>query len=114
VVANGTSRVLSNTRLRAINGIHDTYVGGSDGTRTQDKKLTGFNCGTTATSCLQSNGSGYYIVTNAQVQDGDADHCYMTVGGCSSPTGLDPTWLNGTDAWTLNTNLNWLQTFTTP
>ena len=113
-VANGTTRALPNTRLRVINGINDTFVSGSDGTRTQNERLTGFDCSSTATSCLQSNGSGWYIVTNAQVQDGDADHCYMTVGGCSGSTGLDSNWMNGTDAWTLNTNMNWLQTFTTP
>jgi hypothetical protein len=114
VVANGTSRVLSNTRLRVINGIKDTFVAGSDGTRTQDKKLTGFDCGSSATSCLQSNGSGWYIVSNAQIQDGEADHCYMTVGGCSNSTGLDANWLNTTDPWGLNANLSWLQGFTTP
>jgi len=112
-VANGGSRVLSNTRLRVINGIKDTFVSGSDGTRGQNKKLTGFDCGSTATSCLQANGSGWYIVGNAQVQDGEADHCYMTNGGCSA-SALDSNWLNGTDPWTMNANLNWLQTFTTP
>jgi hypothetical protein len=114
VVANGSSRVLSNTRLRVINGIGDTFLKGSDGTRTQNKKLTGFDCGGTATNCLQSGGNGWYIVTNSQVQDGQADHCYMTYGGCSGATGLDNNWVNGTDPWTLSANLNWLQTFTTP
>ena len=114
VVANGTSRVLSNTRLRVINGIQDTFVAGSDGTRTQNERLTGFDCASTATNCLQSNGAGWYIVQNSQVQDGQADHCYMTYGGCSGPSGLDQNWVTGTDVWTLNANLNWLQTFVTP
>jgi hypothetical protein len=114
VLANGSSRQLSNTRLRVINGIRDTYLAGTDGTRTQNGLLTGFACTSTATNCLQSGGHGWYIVTDSQVQDGQADHCYMTYGGCSGATGLDNNWVNGTDAWTLNANLNWLQTFTTP
>jgi hypothetical protein len=74
--------------------------------------LTGFNCGTSATSCLQSNGSGWIIVLNGQVQSGNADHCYMRTNGCfSSATTNDPGWLNGTSAWELNPNLDWLSGF---
>src|SRR5215831_11353885 len=94
-VANG-NRTLPSDHLRVVNGNRDTFLAGSDKTRTSDQKLTGFNCGTSALSCLQSNGSGWYIVSDSQVQDGQADHCYMLIGGCTSPTGIDPGFLNGT------------------
>lgn len=113
-VANGSARVLSNTRLRVINGIRDTFLAGSNGTRAQNERLTGFDCSSTATNCLQSNGAGWYIVSDSQVQDGQADHCYMTYGGCIGASSLDNDWVNGTDVWTLNANLDWLQTFVTP
>jgi hypothetical protein len=75
------------------------------------------SCGSSATSCLQSNGSGWIIVQNGQVADGSADHCYMRASG-DSCTGnqntLDAGWQNGSDAWELNANLDWLKTFTTP
>lgn len=112
-VANGY-RTLSNTRLRVINGNTDTFLAGSDQTRGQNAKLTGFSCGSTAQSCLQANGSGWYIVMNNQVQDGNGDHCFMNVGGCTSATGLDPVWVNGSEPWSLQTNLAWLQSFTQP
>jgi len=38
-------------------------------------------------------------VSNNQVQDGAGDHCYMLVGGCTNPTGLDPNWVSGTEPW---------------
>jgi len=113
VVANG-NRSLPSDRLRVINGNRDTFLAGSDQTRTSNQKLTGFNCGSTALSCLQPNGSGWYIVSDTQVQDGQADHCYMLVGGCTSPTGNDPNWVNGAEPWSMNPNLDWLASFTTP
>ena len=112
-VADG-NRTLPSSRLRAVNGEQDQFLAGNDMTRTQDQELTGLNCGPTAQSCLQPNGSGWYIVFNSQVQDGAADHCYMAVGGCGNINTLDPTFVNGTAPWSLGPNLDFLQSFTQP
>jgi hypothetical protein len=111
-VADG-NRTLPSSRLRVINGEKDEFLAGDDMTRTQNQELTGLNCGT-AQSCLQPNGSGWYIVFDSQVQDGVADHCYMTIGGCVNGSLLDPTFVNGTAPWSLGPNLDFLQSFTQP
>jgi hypothetical protein len=111
-MANG-NRTLPSSRLRAVDGQADQFIGPQEATvRSHLQTLTGFNCGSSATSCLQSNGSGWIIVTNNEVQSGNADHCYMRTNGClSSETTNDPGWLNGPAPWELNANLNWLAGF---
>lgn len=114
-MANG-NRTLASDHLRAVDGQADQFIGPQESqVRSQFQTLTGDNCGTSATSCLQSNGSGWIIVLNGQVQSGNADHCYMRSNGCfSSQTTNDPGWLNGTAPWELNANLNWLAGFALP
>ncbi|MEW6733580.1 MAG: hypothetical protein AB1489_19785 [Acidobacteriota bacterium] len=111
-LANG-NRALASDRLRAINGQRDIFVGSNtSGVRSQLQTLTGFNCGSSALSCLQNNGSGWYIVQDGQTQDGRADHCYMFVGGCTG--NLDPNFVNGNAPFCLNPNLDWLKNFARP
>jgi len=121
--ANG-NRTLSSQNLRVDVGQQDQFVGGGNGfsagnitnARNQLQTLTGFNCGSSATSCLQSNGSGWIIVQNSQVSDGSADHCFMRTSGnlCSaSQNSLDSGWQNGTANWELGASLSWLDTFVT-
>jgi hypothetical protein len=121
--ANG-NRTLASDHLRVVVGQQDQFVGGgggfSNGTianaRTQLQTLTGFSCGTTATSCLQSNGSGWTLVTNGQVNDNSADHCFMRGNGnlCSgNQNTLDANWQNGTATFGLNASLDWLTGFVT-
>jgi hypothetical protein len=108
------NRTLTSDRLRAVDGEKDQFIGpNANNVRSQFLTLTGLSCGT-ATSCLQSNGSGWLIVTNGQVGDGSADHCYMRrTGDCGgSQNSLDAGWQTGTDPWTLNANLDWLTGFT--
>jgi len=109
-VGNG-NRALPSDHLRVVNGQSDSF---GTGNISQLQTLTGFNCGSTAFSCLQSNGSGWYRVRGNQVQDGTADHCYMRAsGGCSgSQNSNDAGWANGADVWELNANLDWLSGFT--
>lgn len=112
-MANG-NRTLPSSRLRVVDGEKDQFIGpNANNVRSQFQTLTGLSCGT-ATSCLQSNGSGWLIVTNGQVGDGSADHCYMRrTGDCGgSQSSLDATWQTGTAPWTLNANLDWLTGFT--
>lgn len=112
---NDGNHAISNTRLRIVNGEVDTFGGGNqNAVRTKAEAVTGLTCGSNATSCLQSNGSGWIIVLNGQVQDGQADHCYMRANGCTNGTALDQGWQNGGDPWELNANLNWLTQFTSP
>lgn len=109
------NRTLPSSRLRAVDGERDQFIGPNAGNvRSQFQTLTGLSCGT-GTNCLQANGSGWYIVQNAQVGDGSADHCYMRrTGDCGgSQNSLDAAWQTGTDPWTMNANLDWLNTFTT-
>lgn len=114
-MANGNRNLPSN-RLRAVDGQADEFIGPQEGqVRSQLQTLTGENCGSSATSCLQSNGSGWIIVLSGQVQSGNADHCYMRTNGClSSQATNDPGWLDGTAPWELNANLNWLAGFALP
>jgi hypothetical protein len=113
-MANG-KRTLTSDRLRAVNGNKDQFTGSSESAQqTNMQSLTGFTCPSGATSCLQSNGSGWIIVQGNQVQDGSADHCYMRASGdCNgSQNSLDSGWQNGTSNWELNANLDWLTGFT--
>ncbi len=111
-VASG-KRALSSSRLRAVNGEADGFMGGSESSvRAQLQELTGRSC--TSSSCLASDGSGWYIVKHAEVSDGNAEHCYMrATGGCNgSQSSLDQKWLNGTYNWSVDPNMQWLAGFT--
>ncbi len=109
------NHTITNDRLRIVNGEVDTYGGGNaSAVRTQAQLVTGYSCGSSAYSCLQTNGSGWYMIANGQVQDGSADHCYMLNGGCTFSKPLDQGWPSGPDAWELNANLDWLKGFVTP
>jgi hypothetical protein len=115
-MSNG-NHAISNTRLRIVDGESDTFGGGNAGAnRTDNQRVTGFNCGTSAFSCLQTNGSGWIIVRNNEVQDGSADHCYARrSGGCTgNQNSLDQGFATGTAPWQLNANLNFLTQFTDP
>jgi hypothetical protein len=113
-VANG-NRTLPSDRLRAVNGERDNFGGSTvSAVRGQLQELTGLNCGTSAYSCFNANNSGWIMAKNSQVADGSADHCYMrATGGCfGSQSTLDTGWKAGTVNWELESNLNWLNSFT--
>lgn len=112
------NRALASDRLRAVNGQFDQFVSlfQNDG-RNQARELTGFTCGPTDFSCLQGNGSGWYIVRETEINGGQAEHCYMrqfrsNVFQCAlSPESLNNQWQNGAAPWSLNSNLDWLKSF---
>jgi hypothetical protein len=112
-MANG-NRTLPSDRLRAVNGMMDEFTGNTEANQqTNMQSLTAFDCASGATSCLQSNGSGWIIVQDDQTEAGDADHCYMRDGGCAaSENSLDSGWESGTENWELEANLQWLTQFT--
>jgi hypothetical protein len=110
--ANG-NRTLPSSLLRAVNGDKDEFTGDTEAKQfTNMESLTGIDCATGSTSCLQSNGSGWIIVQDAQTEADDADHCYMRDGGCTaSQNSLDSGWKSGTANWELAANLSWLTGF---
>jgi predicted esterase len=114
-MADGT-RVLDSDHLRLVNGQEDDFLGPErKKVIAQTVQVSGLACDKGQTTCLRDNGSGWVIVLNSQVEDGRADHCYQRVGGCfSSENVLDAGWENGDDPWELNTNLDWLTSFTQP
>ncbi len=102
-------------KIRIVNGEVDTFVGPTAANvRTANQAITGLSCGSSALSCFRTNGSGWYIVKAAEVSDGQADHCYMLVGGCTSPSGVDAGFKTGSAAWQMEANQNWLKSFVTP
>lgn len=121
--ANG-NHTLAGDHLFVTNGQQDQFVGGGLGlsagnintVRTQTQTLTGLSCGSTATSCLRANGSGWVIVQNNQVADGSADHCFMRASGnlcAGNQNTLDAGWQTGTANWQLGAALNFLNSFVT-
>ena len=82
------------------------------------RQITGYDCGT-GYDCVQADGSGYYIVSNAEVKDGLADHCYWmktnkifkSSWSCTmSPTEFDPGFsAPSTTKWSMTTKLDWLR-----
>ena len=102
------NRALPNNKLLITVGQDDTSNLPS-GPPSGLPALTGDNCGA-AFNCVQPDGSGYYVVSNAEVSDGDADHCFFEVGGCFAVTTFDPGFAPpATTPWSIITNLNWLR-----
>ncbi len=103
------------TRLRVVNGRH----GQSQPIANLDA-ATGMFCSGASSSCLRSNGSGWVLVEDADVDDGHADHCYFVgadangneVGCTTSPASFDSSWAPpAAEPWSLATNLDWLAQF---
>ncbi|HEX3142162.1 MAG TPA: hypothetical protein VHQ87_19040 [Rhizobacter sp.] len=114
---NNGGHTLAATNIRIVNGETDTFPGGTPSTvRSSSQSVTGKSCGSTAYSCLNTNGSGWIMVKGSQVGDGSADHCYQRAAGdcVGSENTLDNGWRNGADAWELKANLSWLAGFATP
>ena len=114
---NNGKHVLASKNLRIVNGEREIF-GNSNatGVRAGSRAVTGKDCGGSAFSCLNSNGSGWIMLRNALVRDKSADHCYQRASkDCfGSQNVLDATWKTGSASWTLPSNLNWLKTFATP
>lgn len=116
-MANGKHAQPGN-RLRIINGERDMFVGGTEAiARSQAELVTGIKC-TGATQCLQSNGSGWVVVKDYQVNDLYADHCFMGLGTygaqCTGVLAVDTNYQYGSGAWALPATTTWLKSFVTP
>jgi hypothetical protein len=115
--ANNSATTLLPSQMRSINGESDGFFGGdAAGVRSQLQAVVGVSC-PGSMSCLQADGSGWAIVPANQLSDGSADHCYYFNNGsltCGSNNGFDPTWLTGSQPWSMSSNLNWLASKATP
>ncbi|MEE7502562.1 hypothetical protein [Methylobacterium mesophilicum] len=106
----------SGSNLRIINGEHDGFVGGSLAVAASQAALvTGLSCSSGSQSCFRTNGSGWYVVKDSEVQDGYADHCFMGYGGLpyTQCMGLyvDSHYASGRTGWELNPTMDWLAGF---
>ncbi len=101
------TRVLPNNRLRINVGQGDLTNEAGQSDLSGPNSLTGQSC--TTFNCLQTDGSGYYVVSNSEVSSGAATHCYWFVNStCSLWPTFDPTFVSGTTPWSLSTNLSFL------
>lgn len=106
-----SATVLAPSDIRAVDGEHDQFFGQVlPGVRDQLQVTVGRSC-PNSRSCLQRDGSGWYIVLDNDVADRFADHCYyynFASPTCQTHLGLDPTWETGSAPWSLQPNLDWL------
>ncbi|MGO9956066.1 MAG: hypothetical protein ACLP50_08815 [Solirubrobacteraceae bacterium] len=121
IAAPAGTRVLPDDRLRIDVGQADVQTTNPNTGQVTGMNLsalnavTGLNC--SQSPCLQTDGSGYYVVTNSEVADGVAGHCYWMGVNMSDPGNtctLDPTFDPGfvppsTVPWSLLASLNWLR-----
>jgi len=107
------SLALPQDKIRSMVGAHDIVFGcdpdgdtcDKAGVREQQELTTGYSCGPNALECLQADGSGWYIVQDSEVVDGDADHGYSYDG---SSYDFDAIYERSNEEWSLRSNLDWL------
>ncbi len=108
---NDANTALPTDRLFAVDGEADPYFGGNAETiRQQLEAVTGVPCGVGALSCNLPNGAGWYIVSNTEVVDGTADHCYQRGNpNCADTLPFDANWTPpSVEPWALGPSLDWL------
>jgi pimeloyl-ACP methyl ester carboxylesterase len=97
-------------RLRFVNGKDDGFPAFANDV-TALNEVTRLSC-TNTNSCLAPDGHGWYLVTESQLANNPANHCWFfkdsSLGWCLGSIVLDPNWLNGTTPFALSTNANWL------
>ena len=109
--ANDSATTLLPSEMRSVNGDSDQFFGfTASGVKSQLQAVVGVSC-SSASTCLQADGSGWYIISSSQLSDRKADHCYYFNGAnstCSTFNGLDSGWNTGTSPWSMQPNLDWL------
>ena len=101
---------IPSNRLMIVNGEDDFYYGG----QLPVERVSGLSCPSGSSECWSpdGSGSGWYLIQDSEVTDGNADHCYQMVGDCVLGF-FDPIWFLGTADWSLKSNLDWLATLGT-
>jgi hypothetical protein len=99
------------TRLRVVNGEHDT----TNGSVPALNSIAGFDqteCPDDGRSqCLRPDGSGWILVRQADCERSSADHCWFDKQSCADATTvLEPTWIDPTSTrpFALAANADWL------
>jgi hypothetical protein len=137
-MGSANARVLSSQRVRAVAGDADpTFIrpdGGGAGAAVVAGALNnvlGLSCPATAgTSCQGRDGSGWFLVGQAQLTPcaagtacdasapSHAGHCFFSSGNslaCANTAGLteswqpDPRYFEGSEPWALDATLGWLK-----
>jgi len=109
-VSRPENRALPKNRLRVANGQGDTFSSGTP--LPSAKEVTGYDCGSN-TNCLQADGSGYILVQDNEVSDGNADHCYARASGdcIGSQKNNDPIWATSALPWAMPAAITWLDKY---
>lgn len=101
-------RQLPAARILGINGQADHTFGGALAAVSQLNELAARSCDTSDFECLdEASAQGWIRVRHAQVADGHADHCFMMHDRCASKE-IDPHWVWGSDAFSLDATLAFL------
>jgi hypothetical protein len=114
------NRALPVNRLRATTGERDNFFGNiATVVRSQQKDLTGYNCGTADECWDGQTGAGYDVVQGPELEDGYADHCFMRDNGCTEPPPntppsvyMDAGFWAGDLSHSLDNGITWLLSFT--
>jgi hypothetical protein len=102
-------------QMRAVSGEKDEMMSGISELRQNLNDTFGsYATCSTGTNCMKPDGSGWQLVLNANVADGNADHCFMVNSGCSGPGTADPTYDTGSAWWSSGTAYDWLKSRVTP
>ena len=97
--------------IRSVIGESDDYFGRTQpGLQHQQEAITGQICSNGTYNCMNSDGSGWYILLNSQPASGKAIHCYAYQNANCSIQGFDDQYSSSTSPWSLTSNLNWLIT----
>lgn len=114
---NNRKHVLPSKNLRIVNGEKDQFAGSNaTNVRASSQAVSGKKCAANVNACLNTNGSGWIMVRNAQVRDKSADHCYQraTRDCLGNQNALDANWRSSGANWALPANLKWLKSFVLP
>merc|ERR1712008_25615 len=80
--------------------------------RQQQTATTGYSCADGEYNCLQPDGSGWFVVSDADARKSEgANHCFAWTGNCPSLTGAHDSWNTkwiSDSSWCLESSLSWL------
>eukprot|EP00933_Yihiella_yeosuensis_P043043 TRINITY_DN3775_c0_g1_i1.p1 TRINITY_DN3775_c0_g1~~TRINITY_DN3775_c0_g1_i1.p1 ORF type:complete len:332 (+),score=37.23 TRINITY_DN3775_c0_g1_i1:49-1044(+) len=81
--------------------------------REQQTAVTGYSCADGVLDCLQPDGSGWYMISDAEAGKTEgANHCFAWAGACPALAGANDEWNPRYIAdckWCLDNNLQWLR-----
>lgn len=112
-----TDTLLPPDRIRSIMGANDMAwpLGGNVATnRVMLEMTSGYSCGASALTCLQPDGSGWYLVQASETADSVDAHCFYYGTGFCGTLPFDREFELGNHDWSLQPSLDWLAGFANP